>query len=114
MSLRPLRCGTASAALALEGLQEGGREVCSGWGCSSGRPHPAQTIPRDHGVLRKWAGAGRRKQFRVNDVLGGSFRDLMTSAMDKKGGALVSKRKGSESVQSTREIKVLAVSLSSP
>ena len=49
-----------------------------------GRPHPAQTIPRDHGVLRKWAGAGRRKQFRVNDVLGGSFRDLMTSAMDKK------------------------------
>jgi hypothetical protein len=50
----------------------------------------------------------------VNDVLGGSFRDLMTSAMDKKGGALVSKRKGSESVQSTREIKVLAVSLSSP
>jgi hypothetical protein len=73
----------------LEGLQESGREVCSGWGCSSGRPHPAQTIPCDHGVLRKWAGAGRRKQFRVNDVLGGSFRDLM----DKNGGVLVSPEK---------------------
>jgi len=77
----------------LEGLQESGREVCSGWGCSSGRPHPAQTIPCDHGVLRKWAGAGWRKQFRVNDVLGGSFRDLMTSATDKKGGTLVSPKK---------------------
>ena len=37
-------------------------------GCCSGRPHPAQTIPWDHGVPRKWAGAGRRKQFRVKDV----------------------------------------------
>lgn len=29
---------------------------------------PAQTLPCDHGVLRKWAGVGRRKQFRVKDV----------------------------------------------
>ena len=69
------------------------REVRSGWVCSSGRSHPAQTIPCDHRVLRKWAGDGRRKQFRVKDVLGGSFRDMMTAAMDTNGGALVSKKK---------------------
>ena len=54
---------------------------------------PSPDHPCDHRVLRKWAGDGRRKQFRVKDVLGGSFRDMMTSAMDTNGGALVSKKK---------------------
>lgn len=90
----------------------------SGWSGRDGGAVPAtlaaRTIPCHYsgrrsrlGLARARVRGGRRRQYTVKDVLGGSFMDTMVSGMDKNRGAQVStERRSRNRTTNSKDINV--------